>query len=213
VTAENEGESAVRPPRRADAERNLAAVVDAATVVFATAGVDVPAKEIADRAGVGVGTLYRHFPRRSDLVLAVLRRDLEDCVDAAAMLGASLAPDEALRAWIERFTRFVATKRGLAAALHSGDAAFDGLGHRLLGELEPSAAVLLAAATQSGAVRGDVNAIDLLRAVAHLCTPGPDGADFSRRMVAVLLDGLHTTRPQASGATQQSSPPQRGSTP
>jgi len=168
----------------------MSAVLEAAKSAFASAGVGVPAKEIADRAGVGVGTLYRHFPKRSDLVLAVLQREVEDCIREATKLEASVDPEQALRAWTERFTEFVATKRGLAAALHSTDPAFEGLGTRMLGQLAPSAATLLTAAAECGAVRDDVDATDLLRAVAHLSIPGPDDAAFSRRMVRVLLDGL-----------------------
>lgn len=97
---------------RADARRNLDALVDAAREVFAEHGVDAPAKVIADRAGVGVGTLYRHFPLRSDLVVAVFRQAVEDCADAAGTLSAEHAPDEALALWLRRFTGFVATKRG-----------------------------------------------------------------------------------------------------
>jgi AcrR family transcriptional regulator len=168
----------------------MSAVLEAAKSAFASAGVGVPAKEIADRAGVGVGTLYRHFPKRSDLVLAVLQREVEDCIREATKLEASVDPEQALRAWTERFTEFVATKRGLAAALHSTDPAFEGLGTRMLGQLAPSAATLLTAAAECGAVRDDVDATDLLRAVAHLSVPAPDDAAFSRRMVRVLLDGL-----------------------
>ncbi len=179
-----------RPRRRADAQRNIGSLLEAAKEVFASEGVDAPAKEIADRAGVGVGTLYRHFPKRSDLVLAVLEHDVEACVEAARTLSAAEEPGDALVHWIGRYTDVVATKRGLAAALHSGDAAFEGLGQRLLAQLEPSLAALLERAEDAGAIRRDVDPDDLLRAVAHLCAPGPDGTAFSQRMVRLLLDGL-----------------------
>src|ERR1700753_1529626 len=105
-------------PQRADAQRNVVALVEAAKAVFADSGVDAPAKEITDRAGVGVGTLYRHFPRRSDLIVAVLQRELDECVEAAQELARTLDPWTALVAWLDRFTALVGTKRGLAAALH-----------------------------------------------------------------------------------------------
>jgi AcrR family transcriptional regulator len=81
--------------------------------------VDAPAKEIADLAGVGVGTLYRHFPQRSDLVKAVLEHEIDACAAAAAALAAAHEPGAALEQWLHRYTEFLAAKRGLAAALHA----------------------------------------------------------------------------------------------
>src|ERR1039457_1326020 len=118
-----------RAPRRqrADAQRNTDSLLEAAKAVFATSGVDAPTKEIADLAGVGVGTLYRHFPQRSDLVKAVLDHEIDARADAASALAAAHEPEAALEKWLHRYTEFLATKRGLAAALHSGDPAFDAL--------------------------------------------------------------------------------------
>ena len=118
-----------RAPRRlrADAQRNIDSLLEAAKVVFGTSGVDAPAKEIADLAGVGVGTLYRHFPQRSDLVKAVFEREIDACADAGPALSAAHEPEQALAKWLHRYTEFLATKRGLATALHSGDPAFDAL--------------------------------------------------------------------------------------
>ncbi len=159
--------------------------------MFTRDGVDAHVKVIAEEAGVGVATLYRHFPKRSDLVLAVLSREVGECVAAAPVLAEAHPPLTALRRWVDRYTEFVATKRGLAAALHSGDPTFEGLGTRLLAQLEPALAGLLDAARAAGEIRSDVSAGDLLRAVAHLCVPGPgESAAFSRRMVNLLLDGL-----------------------
>jgi AcrR family transcriptional regulator len=143
---------------RADARRNLDALTDAAKAVFASDGVDAPAKVIADRAGVGVGTLYRHFPQRSDLVVAVFRNAVEDCADAAEDLAAGHAPDEALALWLQRFTEFVATKRGLAAALHSGDPAFEALPAYFIGRLGDALTRLLDAAAAAGTISADVDA-------------------------------------------------------
>src|SRR5947209_5918903 len=123
-----EGGSAADSRRvRADARRNIDALLAAATTVFAESGVDAPVRAIAARAGVGVGTLYRHFPLRSDLISAVFRREMDACVDAAAEIEAAFPPGDALDRWIMRYTRFVAAKRGLAAALRSGDAAYEPL--------------------------------------------------------------------------------------
>ena len=90
--------------QRSDAKRNVVALVEAAKTVFAGSGVDAPAKEITDLAGVGVGTLYRHFPRRSDLIVAVLQHEIDECIEAAEVLGTTRGPWEALMGWIERFT-------------------------------------------------------------------------------------------------------------
>jgi AcrR family transcriptional regulator len=182
-----------RAPRRkrADAQRNVGSLLEAAKAVFAAAGVDAPAKEIADLAGVGVGTLYRHFPQRSDLVKAVLEREIDACADAARALAAAHEPGAALANWLHRYTDFLATKRGFAAALHSGDPAFDALPGYFFQRLEPALGSLLDAAAAAGEIRADTSAGDLLRAVALLCLPVPDeGIAYSRRMVALLIDGL-----------------------
>src|SRR6185369_8878736 len=102
---------------RADARRSLDALVNAAKAVFATSGVDAPVREIADKAGVGIGTLYRHFPQRADLVTAVFRSEIEACADATPLFAAQYLPGEALERWVERFVGFIATKRGLVVAL------------------------------------------------------------------------------------------------
>ena len=176
---------------RADAQRNIGSLLEAAKAVFATAGVDAPAKEIADLAGVGVGTLYRHFPQRSDLVRAVFQRGVDDCAAAALTLAAANEPGVALRMWLHRYTEFVGTKRGLAAALHSGDPAYGALPGYFMQRLEPALASLLEAAIASGEIRAGISARDLLHAVANLCMPVPDeGPAYSQRMVALLIDGL-----------------------
>jgi AcrR family transcriptional regulator len=176
---------------RADAQRNIDSLLDAARTVFRTSGVHAPAKEIADLAGVGVGTLYRHFPRRSDLVTAVFQRGVDACADAGPALSAAHEPGTALAMWLQRYTDFVATKRGLAAALHSGDPAFDSLPGYFMARLEPVLRSLLDAATASGEIRTGIGPRDLLHAVADLCLPVPgEGVDYSQRMVALLFDGL-----------------------
>jgi AcrR family transcriptional regulator len=185
--------AAQRAPRRlrADARRNIDALLEAAKAVFATSGVDAPAKEIADLAGVGVGTLYRHFPQRSDLVKAVFQREVDACADAAPTLAAANDPAVALAKWLHRYTQFLATKRGLAAALHSGDPAFDALPGYFAAHLEPALGSLLTAAAASGEIRADISPRELLHAVATLSMPGPgEGVAYSQRMVALLMDGL-----------------------
>jgi AcrR family transcriptional regulator len=177
--------------QRVDAQRNVDALLLAAKQVFATSGVDAPAKQITDLAGVGVGTLYRHFPLRSDLVTAVLAHEVDATVAAGATLAAELEPGEALTQWLLRYTDFLSTKRGLAAALHSGDPAFDGLLDFFLQRLVPVLSGLLESAASAGQIGPGHDAQDLLRAIAHLSNAAVgEGAAFSARMVALLLDGL-----------------------
>src|ERR1700722_10775739 len=93
-------------PLRADAQRSLDALLQAAKEVFAGAGVEAPIRDIAAKAGLGVGTVYRHFPQRSDLIAAVFRREIDDCADAAPALAAEHRPFEALSKWLKRYTAF-----------------------------------------------------------------------------------------------------------
>jgi len=182
-----------RAPRRlrADARRNIDSLLGAAKAVFSTSGVDAPAKEIADLAGVGVGTLYRHFPQRSDLVTAVVQHEVDACADAATALAAAHEPGEALARWLHRYTGFLATKRGLAPALHSGDPAYGALPGYFMQRLGPALGALLEAAAAVGEIRADIGPKDLLYAVANLCLPAADeGVAYSQRMVALLIDGL-----------------------
>ncbi|MHA6628768.1 TetR/AcrR family transcriptional regulator [Pseudonocardia sichuanensis] len=176
---------------RADARRNVDALLEAARTVFDTAGVDAPAKVITDLAGVGVGTLYRHFPQRSDLVKAVVQSGIDAVANAGPELAATCTPAEALRRWVDRYTELLGTKRGLASALHSGDPAFAGLPDYFVQRLGPTLSALLDAAAAAGAIRDDIDAEDLLHAIAQLCQPVPGrGREHSRRIVGVLVDGL-----------------------
>ncbi|MGA7355762.1 MAG: TetR/AcrR family transcriptional regulator [Candidatus Cybelea sp.] len=176
---------------RADAQRNVEALLRAAMAVFVRSGVDAPVREIAEKAKVGVGTVYRHFPLRSDLIVAVFRHEVDACGDAAQALALDHAPGEALALWMQRFVDFITAKRGLAAALHSGDPAYDALPIYFETRLRPSLRTLLEAAVAAGEVRADVDADDLLGAVAGLCaSPRHGGKDQVRRMVALLVDGL-----------------------
>lgn len=176
---------------RADARRNEDAVLEAAKTVFFTSGVDAPVREIAAMAGVGVGTLYRRFPKRADLVAAVFRREVDACAAEARTLAADNPPGRALELWLKRYTDFIATKRGLAAALHSGDPAFDTLPAYFQSNFEPALGALLDAAAATGEVRGDIEPYDLLRAIGNLAVgSGVDPAGHTQRMVALLIDGL-----------------------
>ena len=175
---------------RADAKRNIDALLQSALAVFAASGVGAPVRQIADKAGVGIGTVYRHFPQRSDLIVAVFRREVDACAEAAAVLGTEYEPGEALARWIHRYVDFISAKRGLAAALHSGDPAYNALPAYFQERLLPAFQALLEAAAAAGKVRGGVEPYDLLRAVASLCSAHDVGPDHVRRMVDLLIDGL-----------------------
>ena len=176
---------------RADAQRNIDTLLRSAMAVFAASGVDAPVREIAEKAGVGVGTVYRHFPQRSDLIAAVFRREIDACADAATTLAREHEPFDALASWMQRYAAFIAAKRGLAKALHSGDPAFDNLPGYFDQRLRPALRTLLKAAVAAAEVRADVEADDLLGAVASLCMSAHNaGPGRAERMVALLVDGL-----------------------
>lgn len=183
-----------RRPRqavRADAQRSVDALLTAAAEVFAASGVDAPVRQITARAGVGAGTLYRHFPQRSDLIAAVFRHEVDACADAAPALAAQYDPADALARWLRRFAGFIATKRGLSAALHSGDPAYGSLPSYFQDRFIPVLGGLLDAAAAAGQIRGDADPMDLLRAVANLALPvGDENDDHAQRMVVLLMDGL-----------------------
>jgi AcrR family transcriptional regulator len=197
VSGDETGETGGGRRLRADAQRSEDALLEAAKALFAEAGVDAPAREIAARAGVGVGTLYRRFPKRADLVAAVFRREVDACAAAAAELARSHPPVEALALWLQRYTGFLATKKGLAAALHSGDPAFATLPDHFRARFEPALTGLLAEAAAAGQIRDDVPAYDLLRAIGNLATAGgEDGATHTNRMLDLLIDGLRYRAPR-----------------
>ena len=177
-------EKRVRP----DAQRSVDALVKAAKAVFETSGVDAPVREIADKAGVGIGTLYRHFPQRADLVTAVFRSEIDACAAAAPVLAAQYPPGEALERWIDRFLGFIATKRGLVAALHSGNPAFQPLPAYFDGRLGVVLRGLLDAAVAAGEIRAGVDGRELLNAIGSLSSRG--GPDAAKPMIRLLLDGL-----------------------
>ena len=188
-------------PMRADARRNYELLVAAAREVFAREGGSASMEAIARQAGVGVGTLYRHFPHRADLVVAVFQREIDACARAAPALAAENPPGVALEKWLYRLTEFVATKQGLAAALHSSDPAFDDLPALFMGRFVPALEDLLTAATASGDVRASISAEELILAVAQLChAPARvQSINQSRRMVAILVNGLRFETPRSSG--------------
>lgn len=200
-TNESANELASRPVR-ADARRNIDTLLRTALAVFESSGIDAPVREIAQKAGVGVGTIYRHFPQRSDLVVAALCSEVDACADAGAELAATLGAGEALLEWVDRYVEFVTKRRGLAAALNSGEPAFKALPQYFLQRLRPVVQSLLDAAIAAGEIRDGVKPDELLCAVGALCAPleCPDPLD-AKRLVSLFVDGLRY------GASIRSHPP------
>jgi AcrR family transcriptional regulator len=177
--------------KRTDALRNEQTLLAAAAEVFVASGVDAPIREIAARAGVGVGTIYRHFPTRADLVIAVYRHQVDACAQAGAALLASSTPAAAaLQQWVDGFVDFLITKHGLADMLRSDGDRFGPLHAYFLDRLVPVCASLLEAAIEAGAVKRKFGAYELMRAVGNLCIGGGDDRYEPRRAVDVLLHGL-----------------------
>jgi AcrR family transcriptional regulator len=181
--------------KRADAQRNEAALLDAAGAAFVASGVNVPVREIATAAGVGVGTIYRHFPTRADLIVAVYRHQVEACAEAGpALLADGPTAHAALGRWVNLFVDFLVTKHGLAEALQSDKAAFEALHTYFLERLVPVCGELLDAAAQAGEIGAGIDAYQLMRGIGNLCVGAENNPRYdARRLVALLIAGLGTT--------------------
>jgi AcrR family transcriptional regulator len=192
VVDTDSGSGAPAPRKRADARRNEKTLLDAAAAAFVASGVDVPVRDIAAKAGVGVGTIYRHFPTRADLIVAVYRHQVEACAEAGpALLADSGTPYAALVRWINLFVDFLVTKHGLAEALQSDDAAFQTLHAYFLDRLVPVCAQLLDAAAAAGEILPDMDAVELMRGVGNLCVGAENNPRYdARRLVGLLIAGL-----------------------
>ena len=179
-------------PQRADARRNREKVLAAALELFAERGTDGSLEEVAKRAGVGIGTLYRHFPTRDALVEAAYRNEVASLRAAADELLAELPPDRALEAWMRRFVDYGATKRGMHDALQSVVAARSDLFADTRAQVTEAVGALLAAGAAAGTLRGDVAAEDVLRAMGAIWLV-PDGQDWTEealRVLRLVMDGL-----------------------
>ena len=193
-----DGQAGLTSPRkRADARRNERTLLDAAAAVFVRSGVDAPVRDIAGAAGVGMGTIYRHFPTRADLVIAVYRNQVDACAEAGpALLASSSTPHAALTRWIDLFVDFLVTKHGLAAALQSDSARFETMHAYFLDRLVPVCAQLLAAAAAAGEIRPGTDAYGLLRGVGNLCVGVEGDSRYDARgLVRLLIAGLLQSRP------------------
>lgn len=186
-------ETTISPSRapRADAARNRERLLAAAKAVFSAGGVEASLEAVARRAGVGIGTLYRHFPTREALFEAVYRREVEELAALADALVEQCPPGEALRRWVSANVEFIATKKGMAAALalaaHNKDlTAFS------FERLTRALALLLDRARSDGALRTDVAPPELLRAIVGFCmfNDQPDWRATALRLIEVFMVGL-----------------------
>jgi AcrR family transcriptional regulator len=177
---------------RADSARNRQLLIDTAKAAFADVGLSVSLEEIARRAGVGIGTLYRHFPSREAVVEAVYRYEVEQLAEAAPQLLKSSPPDEALHRWMHLFVDYIATKRLIAPSLGAALAESSALRVNSAALISQAVATLVKRAADSGQVRKDIAPSDLLRAMVGVSYGNPDEAweASARRLIDVLMDGL-----------------------
>ncbi|MFD9378295.1 TetR/AcrR family transcriptional regulator [Streptomyces sp. NPDC059999] len=194
MPTDSPAEKAPARTKRADALRNQEVVLSAAAEVFVTSGVDAPIRQIAARAGVGMATIYRHFPTRADLVTAVYRHQIEACAEAGPHLLATAETSlAALRQWIDLFVDFLVTKHGLADALQSDSTRFAALHTYFIDRLLPVCAELLDAAVASGDIRPGTQPYELMRGIGNLCIGRDSDPRYDpRRLIDLLLRGLRT---------------------
>jgi AcrR family transcriptional regulator len=180
------------PAGRADAQRNRQRLIDAAVAAFSAGQDPVALESIARDAGVGIGTLYRHFPSRAALVEAVYRSELDRLCRGAEELLASVNPADALRAWMERYVDFVRTKRGMAEALREAVASGSITSSQTRVSLNSAIQMLLDAGATEGTLRSDVPADDVCSAMAGvaLTAGAPQQHDQALRLLDLLMEGL-----------------------
>src|SRR6266404_2768486 len=201
----------VRKPR-ADAVRNRERVLEAAKAIFSVGGPDASLEAVARRAGVGIGTLYRHFPTRDALFEAVYRREVEQLGELAEHLKSEAAPVAALRRWLRSNVEFVATKKGMSAALAIAVQGSSELSAYSFDRLTQAVGALLDRAVAAGEIRSDIGPEDLLRALVGMCymhdQPGWQATVL--RLVELFVDGLcvHTgVDSQTTGVSKAGPPP------
>jgi AcrR family transcriptional regulator len=187
---------------RADARRNRDRLVEVAASAFAEHGVDTPLEDIARRAGVGIGTLYRHFPTREHLVEVVYRHEVEALRAAADELARRHAPDVALAEWMQRFVDYIAAKRGMANSLRILLTTNSELFAEASGMIPLALRRLIDAAIADGSIRSDIETSDVLLALSGI-SGAPDTPDWRgrwRRLVSLLMDGLRWGSSKAGAA-------------
>jgi AcrR family transcriptional regulator len=183
---------------RADAVRNRERVLEAAKAVFGQGGAEASLEAVARQAGVGIGTLYRHFPTREALFEAVYRREVEQLVELANDLDGKMAPIEALRCWLRAGVEFMATKKGMAAALALVVHSSSELVAYSIDRLTRAIGTLMERAIIAGEVRADLDPEDLLRTLVGMCY-AQDRPGWQAKvllLIDVLVDGLRRQRDQ-----------------
>lgn len=182
-------------PVRADARRNRDRILSIARAAFASTTETVPLDAIAREAGVGIGTLYRHFPTREALVEAVYAAELDEVVSSAPALLAELAPDDALRAWMDRYAEFFKIKRGMSATLHAGWASGAIATPATRERITETIAVILNSGAQAGSLRADVAPADVTMMLlgVFLATTASDAWQSIDRLLDLIVDALRPT--------------------
>jgi AcrR family transcriptional regulator len=183
--------------QRADACRNRDRLLEIASETFAAHGVEASLEKIAKAAGVGIGTLYRHYPTRDALIEAVYRHNVDLLCEGAEELSATHAPDEALAEWMQRFVAYVGTKKGLATYLKSVVSADSDLFVSTHARVQATIGRLVDAAAEAGTIRPGVEGMDLLRALSGVClmADAPGGPEQGAKVAALLMDGLRYGAP------------------
>jgi AcrR family transcriptional regulator len=180
------------PRRRADATENRARILEAARAVIASSPDELKLNAIAKQAGVGQGTLYRHFPTREDLLAEVYRQDVDELVAMAPKLLADHAPLEALAAWFDRITEYARVKRGVFAAVEVG--VWQDLSNHSLGPIGDAVTTFLDAGKANGTIRTDVDARDVIILLGYLSRLDESEWDSrARHLLDIILDGLRHT--------------------
>jgi AcrR family transcriptional regulator len=180
---------------RADARQNNARLIAAATAAFAERGAEAPLEDIARRAGVGIGTLYRHFPTRLDLQAAVFRSQVGAVCGEGEALAGSVSPGQAFAGWLRALAGYLVTKRGLSHALIEAVGIESELISSCWMAMRQTTERLLSAAQQDGAIRPDVDATDVMRLVHGVSVSSERAPERADMLMSVMLDGLRARRP------------------
>jgi AcrR family transcriptional regulator len=176
--------------QRADARQNHVRLITAATQAFAEKGADAPLEDIARRAGVGIGTLYRHFPTRLDLQAAVFRNQVVSVCGAGDALLETATPEQAFTAWIRSLNAYLVTKRGLSHALIEAVGIESELISSCWVAMRETTERLLRSGQQAGAIRSDVSATDVMRLVHGVAVSTERAPDRADALLSIMLDGL-----------------------
>ena len=179
-------------PMRADARRNYERLVTAARAVFVREGGGASMEAIAREAGVGVGTLYRHFPRRIDVVEAVYRTDVDNLVQTAERVSDELEPWPAVVAFLEAFVRYAQGKRTFLNELREAFDKSPDLRMNMVERVQEAMQLVVGRAQRAGVVRADVSGVDLMQLVGPMCTNATLSEEQSMRLLAMILDGLRS---------------------